>query len=250
MRAERILMTIVLSGESMANFIPSRLPFFWLVQLVLLMLAVGGTSQLSAGDIKGRVVLKRNDKPGAEIISRSIIRRYINKRVRRDAEQAQERTPEIVVYLEGDFGTHTNHSRQKVVLDQKQKRFIPHVLPILVGTTVDFLNSDDVYHNVFSFSPARSFDLGRYRKGKSRSVTFDTPGVVKVYCDIHTHMNAFILVLENPYFTTTDEDGNYVLENVPPGEYTLKAWHGRWPEKSRRVVVRQDSETIVDFEFP
>jgi len=139
---------------------------------------------------------------------------------------------------------------QHPVLDQVNERFVPQVLPITVGTTVDFPNHDKVYHNVFSFSSAKSFDLGRYPAGHFKSVTFDKPGIVKVYCDIHSQMNAIILVLKNPFFAMTDEEGNFVLQNVPPGRYTLKAWYGRSVSEGQDVVVLETDATLVNFEIP
>jgi plastocyanin len=138
----------------------------------------------------------------------------------------------------------------RMVMDQKSLTFVPHVLPILAGSTVEFPNSDPVYHNVFSFSKTKTFDLGRYPTGHTKAITFDKPGLVKVYCDMHSQMNAFILVLENPYFTLSDEQGDYTIRNIPAGVYTVKAWFARLPEKSASVTIRAGETAILDFEFP
>ena len=130
-------------------------------------------------------------------------------------------------------------------MDQRNETFVPHVLAIVAGTVVDFPNNDKTYHNVFSLSKTKSFDLGRYAAGHSKSVRFDTPGIVRVFCDIHSHMSAFVLVFAHRYFALTDEDGRYRLENVPPGTYTLFAWNEAAPLDSRRVVV---PETGADVE--
>jgi plastocyanin len=122
-------------------------------------------------------------------------------------------------------------------LDQRNETFVPHVLAIVAGTTVDFPNSDHTYHNVFSLSKTKSFDLGRYAVGRSKSVRFDRPGIVRVFCDIHSHMSAFILVFAHRYFSVADPDGSYRLENVPPGTYTVVAWNEAAALESRRVVV-------------
>jgi plastocyanin len=122
-------------------------------------------------------------------------------------------------------------------MDQRDETFDPHVLPIVVGTTVDFPNNDHTYHNVFSLSKTRTFDLGRYAAGRSKSVRFDRPGIVRVFCDIHSHMSAFIIVFAHRYFSLADRDGSYRLENVPPGTYTVVAWNESAPTESRRVVV-------------
>jgi len=135
--------------------------------------------------------------------------------------------------------------RPKVV--QINRRFIPEVLPVVTGTTVDFPNFDPFFHNAFSYSKTKKFDLGRYPTGKSRAVTFDKPGPVRVFCEIHSDMNCVILVLENPYFTYPDGEGRFRIENVPEGEYLLKVWHktGEWG--SRTVTIPRDDTASVDF---
>jgi plastocyanin len=133
-------------------------------------------------------------------------------------------------------------------LDQRNETFVPHVLPIVAGTTVDFPNSDQTYHNVFSLSKTKTFDLGRYAVGRSKSVRFDRPGIVRVFCDIHSHMSAFILVFAHRYFALSDSDGGYRLENVPPGTYTVVAWNESAPLESRRVIVPEaGGEVEVNF---
>jgi plastocyanin len=133
-------------------------------------------------------------------------------------------------------------------LDQRDESFVPHVLPIVAGTTVDFPNNDRTYHNVFSLSKTKTFDLGRYAAGRSKSVRFDKPGIVRVFCDIHSHMSAFILVFAHRYFSLASEDGAYRLENVPPGTYNLVAWNESAPLESRRVVVPESGGDVeVNF---
>ena len=203
------------------------------------------------GEVHGKVIIKRPPDENSKIVSRSLIQKYVTKNTQRyDDRQNHEQRPAVVIYIEALPWNRESTDNRVAILDQTHENFVPHVLPILVGTTVKFLNSDDVYHNVFSYSPAKSFDLGRYAKGQSRSVKFDKPGVVKIYCDIHTHMNAFILVLMNPYFATTDDQGNFSIRGVPPGTYTLKAWYGRWPEKSAVIVVTNTEPAKAEFVFP
>ena len=122
-------------------------------------------------------------------------------------------------------------------MDQKNETFVPHVLAIPAGTTVDFPNSDHTYHNVFSLSKTKSFDLGRYAVGRSKAIRFDRPGIVRVFCDIHSHMSAFILVFAHRYFAMTDEEGLYRIESVPPGTYTVMTWNESAPLDSARVVI-------------
>jgi len=132
-------------------------------------------------------------------------------------------------------------------LAQKDQCFQPRVLPISVGTTVDFPNLDPIYHNVFSASPIKRFDLGKYPRGHSKSVTFDRAGLVNVYCDIHSHMEAFVLVLSTHVFTQPDGSGNYALPPVPPGTYTLHLWHPDLRETKREVTVPADGDLVVDL---
>lgn len=133
-------------------------------------------------------------------------------------------------------------------MDQRNETFVPHVLTIVAGTTVDFPNNDHTYHNVFSLSKTKTFDLGRYAVGRSKSVRFDRPGIVRVFCDIHSHMSAFILVFAHRYFALSEPDGTYRLENVPPGTYTVVAWNESAPLESRRVVV-PDAGGEVEVNF-
>ena len=133
-------------------------------------------------------------------------------------------------------------------LDQRNETFVPHVLPIVAGTTVDFPNNDRPYHNVFSLSITKTFDLGRYAAGHSKAVRFDKPGIVRVFCDIHSHMSAFILVFAHRYFALADEQGDYRLENVPPGTYNVLAWNESTPLETRRVVVPESGGDVeVNF---
>lgn len=155
-----------------------------------------------------------------------------------------------VVYIESvpgepQFDPSSRHAR----LDQTGMSFRPLVLPVLTGTIVDFPNNDDLFHNVFSYSLPKEFDLGRYPKGRMKSVTFDKAGIVKVYCDIHSYMFATILVLENPYFAVPDRAGKFEIPAVPPGTYTVVFWYGRGVAEKRTVTVDPGSSTEVDFAY-
>ena len=123
------------------------------------------------------------------------------------------------------------------VLRQSNKQFTPEVLPVVVGTTVEFPNKDIVFHNVFSLSRVKPFDLGLYAQGESRSVTFDQPGLVKVYCNIHPQMVASILVLANPYFAVTDAQGRFIISGMPVGKATVRSWYARSHSSPEREVT-------------
>jgi plastocyanin len=150
-------------------------------------------------------------------------------------------TVDVVVYLEGPgVKSAPRRSAGQPELWQINQSFEPHVLGVPVGATIDFPNGDLVYHNVFSYSKPKKFDLGYYGKGKSKSVTFDKPGVVQVFCDIHSTMSAYVLVVDSPFVTQPDERGEYVLPDVPNGSYTLKAWHPDLGDRSVKIVVGDD----------
>jgi plastocyanin len=154
-----------------------------------------------------------------------------------------------VVYLErAPRGAFAEFEERHARMDQRGERFVPHVLAITVGSVVDFPNNDETYHNVFSLSDTRSFDLGRYAAGHSKAVRFERPGIVRVFCDIHSHMNAFILVFAHRYFAVTDAEGRYHLDNVPPGTYTVVMWNEAWPQETRQVTI-PDAGGEVDVSF-
>ena len=113
---------------------------------------------------------------------------------------------------------------KKVVLDQRNLQFSPHVLAVRVGTTVDFPNNDKVFHNVFSFRDGKKFDLGMYPKGTSRPIVFDKPGLARLFCNIHPNMAAYVMAIDSPYFAVSNEDGTFTISGVPPGTYTYHAW--------------------------
>ncbi|HEY7290738.1 MAG TPA: carboxypeptidase regulatory-like domain-containing protein [Vicinamibacterales bacterium] len=153
-----------------------------------------------------------------------------------------------VVYLESaPRGAFESTEGGRVVMDQRNETFVPHVLAIMIGTTVEFPNSDAFYHNVFSLSKPARFDLGRYAAGKSRSVRFDKPGIVRVFCDIHSHMNAFILVFGHPFFALTNAEGRYGIENVPPGTYNVIAWNEGTASEPKGVTVPDGGTAELDF---
>jgi plastocyanin len=160
---------------------------------------------------------------------------------------------EFVVYLEGTIGTNqpTAPPEPKQVVTrkvlQKGANFSPHVLPVLVGTTVEWPNEDEILHNVFSFSEIRPFDLGLYKNPQIKRVTFDRPGRVDVFCSIHARMSCIVLVRENPYFASTNERGVYHISDVPPGTYKLRAWHERLPSQVKEITVPESGELRVDF---
>jgi plastocyanin len=134
---------------------------------------------------------------------------------------------------------------EKAVMDQQDLRFLPHVLPVLVGTSVEFANNDKTFHNVFSTSEAKRFDLGLYSPGRRRSVTFDKAGLVRILCHVHPDMEAYIVVKEHPYFTVTDKRGNYQLSGVPVGKHRLEVWHPEFGSRAVPFNLVRDGEVLA-----
>jgi plastocyanin len=155
--------------------------------------------------------------------------------------------PMAVVYLEGNFANVASSSHP-AEMAQKNINFAPNLLPIRAGTTITFPNLDDTYHNVFSYSKTKRFDLGRYRKDeKPESVLFDKPGVVTLHCEVHGTMRGTILVLDTPFFQKTNLNGGYRLHDLPAGHYTLKAWLSENDLRSREVELKPGATLRVDF---
>ncbi len=155
--------------------------------------------------------------------------------------------PLAVVYLEGSFPKPSSLPTKQVA--QKDLTFVPALLPVQIGTRVEFPNLDDTYHSIFSYSPAKRFDLGRYRPEERPipSEIFDTPGLVTLRCDIHEHMRGLILVLNTSHFILTDPDGRFRLSGLPSGHYTLKAWIDSKTTREQPVDLKSGQTMRVDF---
>jgi plastocyanin len=156
--------------------------------------------------------------------------------------------PLAVIYLEGSFPRPASLPTKQVA--QKDLAFVPALLAIEVGTKVEFPNLEkDTYHNIFSYSPAKRFDLGRYRPDEKPvpSETFDAAGLVTLRCDIHEHMRGLILVVATPHFAVTDESGHFKLTGLPAGHYTLKAWIDSRTTREHPVDLKTGSTAHVDF---
>ena len=155
--------------------------------------------------------------------------------------RVQTRHPKLdlagfVVYVDDVDGRFPPPDRV-VVMDQQGLRFVPHVLAIQAGTTVEFANNDPLAHNVFSISSPKRFNLGLYGRGTSRRVKFDQPGVVQLLCNVHQEMSAFIVVVKAPYFARTEKDGSFHIDNVPAGRRRVRIWHEGMDERSYEIEV-------------
>jgi len=160
---------------------------------------------------------------------------------------------DAVVYLDAPnaAAAPTQAAPQRAVMGQKNLAFVPRVLPVMRGTVVEFTNSDDVDHNVFSPSAiAGKFNLGTYGPGAASAVTLDTPGDVRILCNIHMEMEAHILVLDGPYFSAVAQDGHYRITDVPAGTYTVKIWQGRWVAHTQVVDLPASGSRTADIIVP
>jgi plastocyanin len=160
---------------------------------------------------------------------------------------SSEDAGKAVVYIEKAYGTFIP-SKKNPIIDQIDMAFVPYVLPLLVGTTVDFHNSDGLLNNIYSPSWAGyKFNLGTYPKGVVRPFTFDRLGEIIVRCNIHPQMEAYILALQNPYFAVPDKDGKYQIKDIPPGSYNLKMWYKKSVGPAKKITVEKEKDTLVDF---
>jgi plastocyanin len=174
------------------------------------------------------------------------------------------RTPaNVLVYLTKAPAVPLDFSKTKFVMDQRNLEFIPHVLPVLVGATVEFPNNDQVDHNVFSMSRTKKFNLGSYKAGESKTVVFDKPGIVEVRCDVHAEMAAYILVMKNPYFAVTDAKGRFQIpdsgylrqvglegiDDLPAGKYYLKTWHEKLKSQKKSIDVSGNGELQIQVDL-
>ena len=213
----------------------------WVTVFMGTLVASGEEREQGAlGSIAGIVDVRL---PLSRVRGRPSVRELGTPSVRGRPDRAQS-----IVYLEMvPQGAFEVRPAGRAVLDQHQETFIPYALAVTVGTTVLFPNSDPIYHNVFSLSKSKRFDLGRYPQGRTKTVRFERPGIVRVFCEIHSHMSAFILVFSHQYFASTDASGRYRIDAVPPGDYDVSVWTDGKVRMSQSVTVKASEPVELDF---
>lgn len=154
---------------------------------------------------------------------------------------------DVVISLEGkapdsESGPPPAASHAQVTMVQKDLKFFPYVLPVMVGTTVEFPNDDTVWHNIYSDSNVKKFDLGLYGPGKKKTVTFETPGVVRIRCNVHPTMEAYIVVEAHRNFASPDSRGNYRFDGIPLGTYRVQVWHPSLGVKTESFTLERAGE--------
>lgn len=219
---------------------------FWLITLIAAMV-----TPAPAGTITGTVRAEGKLGPTNDAACGGA---YDSRKYKFAERFKWEDIHDFVVFIEGPVGKNIAVPEKPVqVITAKQVKqkgaiFSPHVLPVMVGTTVEWPNFDDILHNVFSISDVKNFDLELYKGNPpEKRVTFDKPGRVDVFCSIHTAMSCVVLVLENSYFASTDEKGHFKIPNVPAGTYKLKAWYERLPAQVKEITVPESGEIKMDF---
>lgn len=205
--------------------------------LVLLLIAMIS----EAADLRGVVSRPPSVPPQAKKVDR-----YRSRTAHETVESDCLCQPHLfaVVWLTGDSLPPIRPPDSTPVLAQKNIMFEPSVLAVPLGSTVSFPNLDPFFHNVFSYSKTKKFDLGRYEQGSTREVTFDKPGIVQVFCEIHFSMRAYVHVLETPYFDVSDEQGKFLIPNVRPGQYTMHVWQENQPNLTQPVSVAADTVLV------
>lgn len=211
--------------------------------LVLALLALA-PRPVQGGTVTGTVLTKPTARQ--KVPPRYYLGPY---RAGRGTKAVEEGGPaDVVVFVDGVKGNFPVPTRRPQLV-QKDERFDPHVLAVQTGSTVEFPNEDDFYHNVFSVVSGDRFDLGRYAKGKSARQTLTKPGVVVVRCEIHSGMKAYILVVPSPFFAVPAGDGTFSIADVPEGTYVVKAWHPDFGYQERTVSVPASGSVSVGFTF-
>ena len=224
----------------------------WCATALALLTATAPLSSTAAGEaVQQRATTGRLEgqvrlvMPPASAVPSGV---YPSRRVSRPTPKASE-IANVVVFLKG-VAHRGDLPITTATIVQKDEAFEPRVVAITRGSTIDFPNADPFFHNVFSLSRGTTFDLGRYPRGMKQSKTFTTAGLVKVYCHIHSHMTASIMVFDHPYFRIPSADGTFSMDDIPPGAYQVSAWHERIGESTTPVKIEAGRTARVEFALP
>jgi plastocyanin len=221
--------------------------------LCILVAIVALAASVQAQNITGTILIKKKLTKRRVTQSVSIYQRGTAVELGKDADEDPldfERS-RVVIYLEGPIPAgNDSASTATFKIEQLNRRFAPDLIVVPVGSKVSFPNMDPIFHNIFSLSKPKTFDLGSYDKGETRQVAFAKPGIVDVYCHLHPNMAATIVVTPNRWFAKSDRSGQFQIPNVPPGQYTVVAWHKSAGFFRKSITVENGHDAIVDFFIP
>ena len=215
------------------------------LSIAALVVAILASSFANAGTIVGviKAVAPKDDASGSAGAYQSRKYKFLDKI---DYESLRD----FVVSIDAVEQPASPDARPTAVVAQKDGAFDPRVIPVVAGSEVEWPNRDEIYHNVFSMSEVKPFDLGMYKStDDAKRLVFEKPGQVDVFCAIHSEMHCVVLVLPNPWFSKSDRRGRFEIRDVPPGKYRLKAWHERLPVKFIEIEVPEAGELTLDIEM-
>jgi plastocyanin len=210
------------------------------------------TGLVPGADVRGTITIERKLTPRNVTPAAGLYQRGSPVALQSDTHENAldyERS-HVVVYLEGEQGKTAPLTAHPAEMEQQNRRFAPDLVVIPAGASVSFPNFDPIFHNVFSLSKAKNFDLGNYSKGQTKVETFPKPGIVAVYCHLHPNMTGTIIVTPNQWGVRVDPSGQYTLANVPPGKYTVVAWHKTGGTFRKTIEVTASRDAVADFFVP
>jgi plastocyanin len=221
-------------------------------EVLFLSTAVLTAASAFAQDITGTILIKKRLTKPSVTAPVSVYQRGTTVKIGKDSGEdpiAYERS-RVVVYLEGPLPAAENTTTAPTQIQQIDRRFSPDLLVVPVGSTVSFPNMDPIFHNIYSLSKPKSFDLGSYDTGETRNVLFSKPGIVEIYCHLHPNMAATVVVTPNRWYARPDPSGRFRIPDVPPGQYTVVAWHKSAGFFRQSLMVDHGHDSHVEFFIP